>query len=113
MQQFATAVRDNVPQAFSYVYYDASGAVIPLTSYTSCTLELKLQGQTWTNTAANITNASAGQVSSAAVLISGVGPWMGQFVCQDADGNLLYGEPVTFEVVENVDEAPVYQILPA
>lgn len=66
-------------------------------------LEVKVVGQAAVTVAGTITDAVAGVVKVDAYTFDTSGVWTAQFFCTDGSGNKLYGEPLQFNVVDNVD----------
>lgn len=102
-------VRVNNPQTLEYTFKDENGHAIDLTSYTSIALEVKVVGAAFTSKAATFIGKSTGQVS-ADYTFTAIGIWVVQFVVSAA-GDKLFGEPLRFRVVENVEDAGLNELL--
>ena len=97
-----------------------TGAVIPLdTTFvaTSVSCEVKRVGDEWDGAsdivAGSIVSATAGTVKVASHTFTQIGYWSYQFYCTNAGGDKLWGEPVVFYVVKNVENlAQKEQITP-
>jgi hypothetical protein len=109
--QYRVPVRNHTPQLLQYQFLDPSGQPIDLGPYASATLEVKLQGQAAVSVPALILSpASQGQVQVASYTFTAVGVWDAQFYAQDNTGNRLYGEPVQFRVVPNLEDLDLAQL---
>src|SRR5438105_728378 len=109
--RYKTPVRNNVPQGLTYTFKDQNNVVIPLTGYVTAWCEFKLQGQVFATVAAIIVNpTSAGNVQVTTWTPIGIGIWDAQFYCVDGSGSKLYGEPIQFQVVANVDDLTLVQL---
>lgn len=112
MIQYRTLVRINTAQKIKYTFKDQNGAVINLTDYVSAFLEVKRQGDTFDTVDANITNAIGGQVEVSTLVFDTAGVWEIQFYVMDAGGNTVFGEPIRFRAVLNVEDAALNELLP-
>lgn len=103
----AVVVRKNTPQVIGpYQFLDQFGVKIALGSYVSCQVELRTSGQGVITMAAMISDPTNGFVSlPGTYTFTTTAIWQAQFVCVDALGGKLYGEPLQFRVVNNEDDA--------
>lgn len=105
MIQASYPVRANTPQLMSHTFRDQRGVVIDLTNYTGVSLLVKFQGAVYATTPAAFSDKPGGVVQATYTYPSpSFGVWDAQFVCTDASNNKLYGEPIQFRVVPNVDD---------
>lgn len=106
MKQHRFPVREATPQELEYTFRDADNAVIDLTPYDSVYLLVKLQGSAFDEdewmVEAEFVSKPDGEVRYVGFAF-GDGEWTAQFKCQIGTSNPLYGEPVRFKVVKNVD----------
>ena len=103
-------VRENVPELVRYTFLDENGAIIDLTSYVSVALYIKVQGTLYASIVADfLSPTTAGVVQATGVTFTSAGAWAAQFVCTDASGGKLYGEPIGITVVPNVDNLGINQ----
>ncbi len=111
MIQYRIPIRSNVPQLLQYTFKDQSGSPINLSNYVIAALEIELQGTAFLAFGASITNSAAGQVQYSNYTFATTGVWTVQFRVMDIAGNRLYGEPVQFTVVPNVEDMTGSQLL--
>lgn len=110
MQQFSFPVRVNTPQVFEYSFTDSSGTPIDLTGYEVVVLELKCQGFVFSMTAAEVVDPSAGKVRKVDQAFTQVGLWIAQFYFVNSSGRRVYGDPVQFKVVKNIDDLDLQEL---
>lgn len=114
MISYRYPIRMKTPQHFLYTFKDQDDNVIDLTAYVSVVLELKFQGAVFASVASSfVSPKTAGVVELASQAFTTPGIWDGQFVCTDGTGLKLFGEPIQFKVVKNIEdldtsELPIY-----
>lgn len=112
MIKLTDKVRLNMPiQIGIYTFKDQDAAVIDLSSYTSVSCQLKCQGQVYATQTASFVSKPAGTVKLTSYSHTVAGIWMAQFYCTDGSGNKLWGEPIRYEVVENIEDASLNEVL--
>lgn len=104
MIQEQIPVRLNNPITHSYQFLDQDRTVISLSTYVYVFLEIKLQGQVFQSVSAQFDNQTQGTVKLVSYAYTTTGIWTAQFYCVDGFGNKLWGEPVQFRVVPNVED---------
>jgi hypothetical protein len=117
--KFDYPVRVNMPVTIGpYAFRDAV-TNLPINLLTDFSVnevkcELKLGGTSYSVAdvlTGSIVVAADGTVKVSSHTFTAIGTWMYQFYCTDLSGNKLWGEPVQFEVVKNVEDASTNEIL--
>lgn len=109
--KFRTPLRANNYQQFAYTFKDRTEAPIDLSDFASVELQLKMQGAASMTVTADFVNKVLGTVVKDAVRVVKAGVWDAAFVCDDGSGNKLYGEPVQFKVVPNIEDVGPTELL--
>lgn len=108
MTEFAKVVRvDSLLEIGPYTFLDQDDAVINLTSdfvAVSVRCDLKRKGALDIVEPATFVSQAGGTAHVALYTFTDPGIWMAQFVCTNAGGQELEGDPIIFNVVENVDD---------
>lgn len=111
MKRFQKPVRASVPQTLTYTFKNADGTPLDLTDFVQFLLQVKLIGQDFEQIAFPLTHVvdspTQGKVQSS-YIFNIPGTWTAQFVA-----DRVFGDPITFLVVPNVenlttDELPAY-----
>lgn len=111
--QYRTPVRLYNYQRLTYTFLDGNNTPIDLSTYSTCAVELKLGGDsTFTTAPAGIPDPTNGVAQLNSVFFAAPGVWTAQFYVADIGGVKLYGEPIQFRVVKNVEDAGIGQLLP-
>lgn len=111
--KYTKAVRQDTPQDLAYTFKKPNGDIIDLTVYVSVRVDFKLKGEEFTSENASFVSPKTGGqvVADTPFAFPESGRWMAQFVCEDAGGKELSGEPIFFQVVKNVDDADLDEVL--
>ena len=122
--KYQNPVRINMPVEIGpYTFTDENGAIIDLTVNfiaVSISCELKLRGQLYATIVGGIVNGPAGIVNVPSYIftfpvttpVTTSGIWTYQFYALNAGGQKLWGEPVQFFAVGNVEDAGLNDLLP-
>jgi hypothetical protein len=104
MRQHRFPVRMNTPQRLDYTFRDYDNEVIDLSDYTVVYLIVKMQGADQEVVEASFVSKPAGTVRYDGYSFDAAGEWSAQFKAQIGTGDALYGEPIRFKVVPNLDD---------
>jgi hypothetical protein len=105
MKPYYTPVRINVPQEIDYTFEDQNGVPIPLPNYVTVYLLVKCEGfAAHVDQPATFVNKVTSSTVKATYTFTEVGSTSVQFYCVDADGKDLYGEPLNFRAVKNLND---------
>lgn len=95
----------NTRQKLMYTFHDENDEIIDLTNYTTAHLEIKAKGTTVSTITANFVSPKTnGEVEYDAYTFTVEGIWLAQFYVQDVSNNKVFGEPILFKVVENLED---------
>jgi hypothetical protein len=110
MEQYRHPVRKNNRQNLFYTFrnYD-TGARIDLTPYSTVSMDVKLNGELYETVEASFVDKTGGKVGVVTYKFDEVGRWDIQFVCRDGTALELYGTPLQFDVVMNVEDLDLSQ----
>lgn len=111
MIQYRIPVRLNTPQYIQYTFKDETGAVIDLSDFGGVVMQMKLDGQLFASiSAAYSFPRTLGQVYMN-YSFAQIGTWAIQFLVQNNQNETeLFGEPVQFRVVPNVENLSLGQL---
>lgn len=104
-------VRVNSGTTLRYIFRDRDGVIIPLTNYTLVKFVSKVVGGTKAEIAAEFDDKAGGSVFVDDFSFDTTGIWNAQFYCEDAEGVKLYGEPIQFRVVKNVEDLDAEELM--
>jgi hypothetical protein len=107
--QLREKVRRNSPQYLEYQFCNNT-TPLDLTDYTDARLEAKVQGKYYVLSEAEFMDRVNGKVKVERYKFMWVGVWDIQFFVVNPTGDRVYGEPMQFTVVKNVDDLDLDQI---
>lgn len=113
MKRFDDPVPMNSPIPIEYNFIDGNGAAIPLDTFSTVHVELKVKGVVYSLEVADfVLPKSAGHVTLASFSFPQEGVWMAQFVLDHAlPATRKFGEKIRFTVTKNVENADLDEVL--
>lgn len=104
MFQLRTPIRKNNPVTFTNTFRNVDGTRINLEGYFQVQAVYKLNGEVKNSEPASFVDKTNGMVRIVSLRFGEVGKYDLQFVCTDGEGGELYGEPIQYDVVPNIED---------